>query len=268
MAKKAKKTVKKKSVGTPKSKSASGRVSKAGGKKKAKSVTSSVSQKSTAVSSKTGKGQHYPAPWNLYGEGFIFPLWAKKEYNREMGFFSEEDSKQYKGGLGSLMLVNYETSNVGPYYELLYIPGNFEYKNGSFKRITRIFVSSQTSVEEGIRNWAIPKEKADFIWIREGNLTKISAFRGGKEFFRVSILTKGFSFPVSTKLFPYTLLQKSSEGYLKTRFIGKGKGRMATIQEIWSDEAVFPDAIKGGMFKSGIHSVPFDLVFPTAIPAV
>ncbi|TGK33406.1 acetoacetate decarboxylase [Leptospira gomenensis] len=269
VAKKAKKTVKKKSVGTPKSKSAShsSRAAKSGSPKKTSSVTSSASKKSPPSSSQTGKGRQFPAPWNLYGEGFVFPLWAKKDYNREMGFFSEEDSKQYKGGLGSLMLVNYEKSDVGPYYELLYIPGNFEYKGDSFKRITRIFVSSQTSVEEGIRNWAIPKEKADFIWIKEGNLTKISAFRGGKEFFRVSILTKGFSFPVSTKLLPYTLLQKSPEGYLKTRFIGKGKGRIATIQEIWSDEAVFPDAIKGGMFQTGVHSVPFELVFPKAIPS-
>ncbi|MCG6169395.1 acetoacetate decarboxylase family protein [Leptospira sp. FAT1] len=223
-----------------------------------------LSQKSQIGSSKAGKGQHFPAPWDLKGEGFLFPLWAKKDYNREMGFFSDEDSKQYKGGLGSLMLVNYETSDVGPYYELLYIPGNFEYKDESYKRITRIFVSSQKSVEEGILNWAIPKERADFVWMKEGNLTKISAYRNGKEFFRVTIATKGFSFPVSTKILPYTLLQKSPEGYLQTQFIGKGKGRIATIQEIWSDEAVFPDAIKGGMFKTGIHANPFELVFPVA----
>ncbi|EMY76894.1 acetoacetate decarboxylase-like protein [Leptospira weilii serovar Ranarum str. ICFT] len=204
------------------------------------------------------------APWNLNGEGFLFPLWAKKEYNREMGFFTDEDSKQYLGGLGSLMLVNYESSDVGPDYELMYIPGSFEYKNDSYKRITRIFVSSQKSVEEGIRNWAIPKEKADFIWTQEGNRTKISVFRGGKEFFRVTILIKSFFFPVTTKILPHTLLQKSSDGYLRTQFIGKGKGRIATILEIWSDEAVFPDAIKGGIFRTGIYTNPFELVFPPA----
>ncbi|WP_332476805.1 acetoacetate decarboxylase family protein [Leptospira ainlahdjerensis] len=293
----AKKAVKKKSVGTPSSKSGKKAVSASkSGKTPVTRVklnetlpelrgllpTGRVSgRNSVGVSGTNGKknppigsrktdssastkGKHFPAPWDLRGEGFLFPLWAKKDYNREMGFFSGEDSRQYSGGLGSLMLVNYETSDVGPYYELLYIPGNFYYKDQSYKRITRIFVSSQKSVEEGILNWAIPKERADFTWIREGNLTKISAFRNGKEFFRVTIATKGFSFPVSTKILPYTLLQKAPEGYLSTQFVGKGKGRIATIREIWSDEAVFPDAIKGGIFKTGIHSDPFELVFPVA----
>ncbi|TGK16545.1 acetoacetate decarboxylase [Leptospira kmetyi] len=285
----AKKAVKKKSVGSPTSKSSkkSASASKNGKSKSAKSVKTTGRSSSGKLSktlttdrveklSKTlttdrvlGRNsgvsaKHFPAPWNLNGEGFLFPLWAKKDYNREMCFFSDEDSRQYRGGLGSIMLVNYETSDVGPYYELLYIPGNFEYKGESYKRITRIFVSSQKSVEEGILNWAIPKERADFTWMKEGNLTKISAYRNGKEFFRVVIATKGFSFPVSTKILPYTLLQKAPYGYLQTQFIGKGKGRIAKIQEIWSDEAVFPDVIKGGVFKTGIHSNPFELVFPVA----
>ncbi|WP_241686734.1 acetoacetate decarboxylase family protein [Leptospira stimsonii] len=292
VAKKAKKAVKKKSVGTPSSKSGkkgapvsksgktsatrvklketlptsrnSGRISESKGTSGSNGKKNSPFGTRNSDSTVFPKGKHFPAPWDLKGEGFLFPLWAKKDYNREMGFFSGEDSRQYSGGLGSLMLVNYETSDVGPYYELLYIPGNFNYKDQTYKRITRIFVSSQKSVEEGILNWAIPKERADFTWIREGNLTKVSAFRNGKEFFRVTIATKGFSFPVSTKILPYTLLQKSPDGYLSTQFIGKGKGRIATIREIWSDEAVFPDAIKGGIFKTGIHSDPFELVFPVA----
>ncbi|XDD49935.1 acetoacetate decarboxylase [Leptospira sp. WS92.C1] len=221
-------------------------------------------KKSKVTSASKSRGKHFPAPWKLNGEGFLFPLWAKKDYNREMGFFSDEDSKQYSGGLGSLMLVNYSTSDVGPYFELLYIPGNFKYKDRTYKRITRIFVSSQKSVEEGILNWAIPKERADFIWIQDGNLTKISVLRNGKEFFRATIATKGFSFPVSTKILPYSLLQKVSRGYLRTQFVGKGKGRIASIREIWSDEAVFPDVLKGGVFKTGVHSNPFELIFPIA----
>lgn len=208
---------------------------------------------------------HFPAPWNLTGEGFLFPLFGRKSYNSEMGFFDDEDRKSYRGGLGSLMLVNYERSDVGPYYELLYIPGNFDYKDRNYKRITRIFVSSQTSVEEGIRNWAIPKERADFKWEKKGPFTHIEVSRNGKTFFKISIRTLGFGFPVTTSVLPYVLLQKAEDGSrLSTAFIGKGKGKFARIESIWTDESVFPDFIKGGGFKTGIGAAPFDLVFPVA----
>ncbi len=209
--------------------------------------------------------RHYPAPWSLTGEGFLFPLIGRKSYNSEMAFFDEEDRKSYKGGLGSLMLVNYERSDVGPYFELLYIPGNFEFKGKNYKRITRIFVSSQTSVDEGIRNWAIPKERADFSWKKEGSLTKIETSRNGKVFFKITIRSLGFGFPVSTSILPYVLLQKDEESsHWSTAFIGKGKGKFARIESIWTDESIFPDFIKGGGIKTGIGAVPFNLIFPVA----
>lgn len=236
-------------------------------REKAAKTASKTPKKATDNSFKktSDNKRHFPAPWSLTGEGFLFPLLGRKSYNSEMGFFDDEDKKSYRGGIGSLMLVNYERSDVGPYYELLYIPGNFEHKGKDYKRITRIFVSSQTSVEEGIRNWAIPKEKADFVWKKEGSFTNIEASRNGKTFFKIKIRTLGFGFPVSTSLLPYVLLQKAEDGeLLSTAFIGKGKGKFARIESLWTDESVFPDFLKGGGFKTGIGAQPFDLIFPVA----
>ncbi|EPG73273.1 acetoacetate decarboxylase-like protein [Leptospira fainei serovar Hurstbridge str. BUT 6] len=163
------------------------------------------------------------------------------------------------------MFVNYESSNVGPYYEILYIPGNFEYKDRTYKRITRIFVSSRESVEEGFRNWAIPKEQADFVWQKTGSVTKIEISRDGKIFLRAMIKTLGFNFPVSTSLFDISLLQKANDGeYLNTAFAGRGKGKFARLESFWVDENLFPNFLNAGGFKTGVGINPFDLVFPVA----
>lgn len=157
--------------------------------KKKASETSSARSKGGTVASQAKKAvastptkKRFSAPWHLNGKGFIFPLLANRSYNVDRGFFDEEDRKSYRGGLGSLIFANYESSDVGPYCEILYIPGNFEYKNRNYKRITRIFVSSQDASEGGIRNWAIPKERADFLWQKEGSITKIEISRNGKFF--------------------------------------------------------------------------------------
>ncbi|MCE9499339.1 MAG: acetoacetate decarboxylase family protein, partial [Leptospira sp.] len=115
--------------------------------------------------------KNYPPPWNLRGTGFVFLFPSNEKYILENGFLSAEDRSAYKGGLGGFVLANYEDSNVGPYYELLFIPGNFEQNEKMFKRITKIYVSSRLSVEQGIKNWAIPKEYADFSWIEKGSKT-------------------------------------------------------------------------------------------------
>ncbi|WP_010571761.1 acetoacetate decarboxylase [Leptospira broomii] len=241
--------------------------------KKKASETSSARSKGGNVATQVKKAvvtasltkKHFPAPWHLNGEGFIFPLFANQSYNLDRGFFDEEDRKNYRGGLGSLMLVNYKSSDVGPYYEILYIPGNFEYKDRKYKRITRIFVSSQDAVDEGIRNWAIPKERADFLWQKEGSITKIEITRNGKIFLRAMIKTLGFNFPVSASPFDISFLQKTSDGeYLETAFTGRGNGKLARLESFWADDNLFPNFLNGGGFKTGLGIDPFNLDFPVA----
>jgi acetoacetate decarboxylase len=55
-----------------------------------------------------------------------------------------------------------QTSGVGPYQELLFIPGLFHIDGRYTFSISKIYVSTEASVRSGIENWAIPKELADF----------------------------------------------------------------------------------------------------------
>ncbi|QRW20728.1 hypothetical protein RhiXN_05717 [Rhizoctonia solani] len=77
----------------------------------------------------------------------------------------------YEGGPGAIQLIRYHESPVGPYDELIYVPGQMSYKSGdssvSGRSITRIYVSSFAPLTNGRRIWNTPKHLARFEFIRE-----------------------------------------------------------------------------------------------------
>ncbi|HMV76978.1 MAG TPA: acetoacetate decarboxylase [Leptospiraceae bacterium] len=206
---------------------------------------------------------HFPPPWNLDGEGFLLPFWADKKHCLQSGFISESEKDSYRGGLGAVMLVNYRSSDVGPYFELLFIPGDFHHSGKTYKKITKIYVSSQKSVEEGILNWAIPKELAEFSWKKTDKETKIDIQSEKGSVLTTVLKEKFFSFPVTTSLFPFTLLQKAPESLLATKFIGKGSAKFAGLESYSSNPAHFPDIYSVSSFRlPGLAVSPFALTFP------
>ncbi|GAB1521184.1 hypothetical protein RhiTH_004275 [Rhizoctonia solani] len=120
-------------------------------------------------------------PWTLQAEAWwilpTIPLpWHAKELPRGALDTGEIDKFQelqatFQGGLGTIQLIRYHSSPVGPYDELLYVPGQMNYKIGgssmSGLSITRIYVSSFASVVNGRRNWNIPKHLAKFEFTPE-----------------------------------------------------------------------------------------------------
>lgn len=213
---------------------------------------------------------HYPPPWNLNGEGFIIPFLGSKSDLIQKGFIAEEDKESFRGGLGACMLVNYSSSNVGPYFELLFIPGDFEYssptnKRNLFKKITKIFVSSEDSIREGIRNWAIPKEYANFTWTKKKKSTNIIVRSKEKNLILDAEFTKKFiSFPVSTKLYPVSLLQKSenSKQFINTEFQGSGMAKFASLNKWEVDEKYFVNLSAISRIKFNLSIDKFNIIFP------
>ncbi|KAH7338332.1 hypothetical protein B0J17DRAFT_662121 [Rhizoctonia solani] len=120
-------------------------------------------------------------PWTLQAEAWwILPAvpmpWQTKELPKGALDIQESNALQglqatYQGGLGTIQLIRYHSSPVGPYDELLYVPGQMNYKVGdssvSGLSITRIYVSSFASVVNGRRNWNIPKRLARFEFVPE-----------------------------------------------------------------------------------------------------
>lgn len=105
-----------------------------------------------------------PAPWELEGEGYIVLLRLPRGAD-DAGLYVEPALRGRRAGrLAILMYVDYWRSPVGPYRELLFIPGRYPFEDGRrHYTISRIVVSTWASVVNGRRNWGIPKEQAAFL---------------------------------------------------------------------------------------------------------
>lgn len=206
-----------------------------------------------------------PAPWTLRGEGIILLFRFKKEWITKAGNLPEHLEGKFKGGFGYVMLVDYQESPVGPYRELLFIPGKFGKEK--LQAITTIFVDSEASKANGRANWAIPKQTVDFNWQKEKGLDKVEVSLNGKQVFRASIRSGGISFPMSTALLPIRLRQELEDQVLFTQPEGKGWGKLARIQDLEVDPQLFPD-IRGIKPLLALKVSPFTLTFPKpSIPA-
>jgi hypothetical protein len=219
------------------------------------------------------KKAEFPAPWQLTGSGVIIFFPSDKKRVLESGILSPEDAAAFRGGFGAVMLVHYEKADCGPYDELLYIPGLFEHNGRKYQRITKIFVSSKESVEWGRRNWAIPKELAHFDW-RQGEREwhiDVKQPDSGASIYSVSLSPRFFSFPVTTAILPWSVLQKQepkyTEGspfYLETRPSGKGSAKIAFIDRVEGSREI-PDyhSVSHGP-RIALAISPFHMTFPVA----
>ncbi len=206
----------------------------------------------------------YPAPWTLNGYGYILL------YRFDKHFTNTHAPDFLKGkainGFGSIMLVNYENSNCGPYGELLIIPGKYQHHNQKLHTISKIYVSSQASVHNGKINWGIPKEYAQFEFESLSNrLEKVSIVTSdSKPIFEATFKHGIIPFPVSTSLLPFPLVQQLNNKEFRTIFKGKGIGRFAQMVELKINENMFVDVTNVKPLAI-IRVSPFNITFPEAV---
>ncbi|KAF2786235.1 hypothetical protein K505DRAFT_260305 [Melanomma pulvis-pyrius CBS 109.77] len=127
-----------------------------------------------------------PAPWTTTSECYWLFVTMKElptgvydaleETRFGGGKLAEEREKvgEFKGGLGIVMVVRYSDTPVGPYDELILIPGTFAVPQPTSNappnipkkalRIARIYVSQRTTTYNGRVNWNIPKHLARFTF--------------------------------------------------------------------------------------------------------
>ncbi|GAB3639487.1 acetoacetate decarboxylase family protein [Spirosoma arcticum] len=107
---------------------------------------------------------------------------------RAQGFLAPYQQRAYWGWVGTVMLVDYETSPVGPYQELLFVPGLFRFGDTTSFSIAKIYVSTRASVWNGRQNWGIPKELAHFSFVLNSDGSRTISVRWG-----VTPLVAGYS---------------------------------------------------------------------------
>ncbi|KAF2820542.1 hypothetical protein CC86DRAFT_374237 [Ophiobolus disseminans] len=119
--------------------------------------------------------QRAKGPWAMKAESYMLFMRLKElpkgVYDPLQEEWSDEENGKFQGGLGAVMVVRYLDTPVGPYDELILVPGNFavpQPASGLPKipkralRISRIYVSQRTTVYNGRLNWNIPKHLARF----------------------------------------------------------------------------------------------------------
>ncbi|CAN9128043.1 unnamed protein product [Alternaria sp. RS040] len=125
-----------------------------------------------------------PAPWTLkgtvYSVTFIptsvdLPIKAFAPLERQ---YASAVEGEYVGILGQIQVIRYTESPVGPYDELLIVPGFFKYnytdsvgvtEERKNVRVSRIYVSQKYTCWNGRTNWNIPKHLAKFDWVEGDN---------------------------------------------------------------------------------------------------
>lgn len=202
-------------------------------------------------------------PWTLTGNGLVLIAHFPESFVRQHGFLDDFQQAGYRGWIGTVMLVDYASSNVGPYCELLFIPGLFKLNGRTTFSISKIYVSTQVSVDNGIANWGIPKERADFTIItQEDGSTTYLVSKEGKPFFSVRVRAGGLSFPVSTKLLPaFQVTQRRGDDRLLTAPSATGKGQLASLHDLQMNGDYFPD-IRRGTRLAAVAVRDFTMVFP------
>lgn len=199
-----------------------------------------------------------PAPWHLTGHGYVLLYKFPADFAAQHSPYGP-----YQGGFGAVMLVNYTASNVGPYYELLLIPGQVELPGKTGYSISHILVSTEASVHNGRANWGIPKYRANFDWHSKGPGETIQVSQDHQPVFQATLRGVGPHFPVTGAILPPIVQAWAGKTFI-TRLQASGKGQLARITDL-SVEGYFPPF---SAFRPllAIKIADFKLTFP--IPEV
>ena len=189
------------------------------------------------------------------------PGWALRH-----GFVPDALRPHFVDGIGATMLVDYTSSDCGPYRELLFVPGKFRTLSGqTYYSITRIFVSTRTSVTSGIANWGIPKELAAFDWELDGRLERVTVRQDDMPVAEFAFSSSGgLALPVTTDILPAsfrTLVQLENDETVLTAPSGSGNLALARLAQVTVNPALFPDLSEVKPFLT-VKAEPFRLGFP------
>lgn len=186
-----------------------------------------------------------PAPWSLTGRGYLALLRPPPADDPASALPPDAPAGARPGGPALLMYVDYETSGVGPYRELLYIPGRFGDDGERRWSITRIVVSTTASVVAGRQNWGIPKSLADFDVRRAADgAERVRVRQDGRTLAELRFSAPGLRLPADGALLPdaWRRLVQYRDGR-RYRFTPRARGPLywTRLLELRTDGKHFPE---------------------------
>lgn len=222
----------------------------------------------TKETAKTSATEVLPPPWILHGSGLILVLKKGSLPNAKWGF-DDAIAGSLKTKTRLLMIVDYTQAPCGPYKELLVIPGTLDFDGKRLWSISDIWVTSHSSVDNGRRNWGIPKQIATFEGGGASGLTEEGvAFcvkdADGGVLLDISCQPLGPSLGFKSTWLPQSFMamgqQLDGHRYFYS-LTGNGKSRMAKVVAIRQAGGVFSGLHRSDVLAA-IRVEPFEMVFP------
>jgi hypothetical protein len=208
-----------------------------------------------------------PAPWQLQASAYVLAVRMPEDVLDTAAFVPPSLAGKRCGHTAYVLFVDYRQANCGPYRELLVAPAVYDFGEGHYPSITRIFVSTYDSVVNGRINWGLPKDRADFTIERgNDNVDTVRVSRDGHVFANMRFKSYGLTFPVTSALLPAglrTLMQHWQGKSYRFTLSAKGALRMAKLVEWTFDPTMFPDLARGKVLMAG-YFPSFDMTFPVA----
>jgi hypothetical protein len=208
-----------------------------------------------------------PAPWLLKASAYVLAVRLPGDVLDQHSFVPGTLQGKRRGETSYMMYVNYESTPVGPYEELLLAPAVFAYPQGNYPSITRIYVSTYESVVNGRINWGIPKDRADFNAQRGADaIDHITVSRNGRVFAEMRLKPFGLALPVTSKVLPAglrTLIQPWCDKTYRFTLTAKGSLKMAKLVDWHFDPELFPDLARGKVLAAG-YFPSFEMTFPVS----
>jgi hypothetical protein len=221
----------------------------------------------TSGSSVSVESNIVPAPWRLRADGYAMMLKLPMPRGRAELFASSDLAEARFGQFGWVMYVDYAASPVGPYRELLFIPGTFRFGSRRLPSITKIYVSTRASVESGQHNWGIPKELGAFD-VQDGadGVKRVTLRVGGRTAAELWLRHGRLALPVTSSVLPANLrtLGQVLDGHTyQVSPHGRGLVQRAKVVHAWSEPGMFADLAAERVFTA-VRFSKFDLTFPKA----
>lgn len=206
-----------------------------------------------------------PAPWLLHGSGYVLLLKFDKKWLLQHGFIPAELAPHLVSTIGTVMFVDYASSPVGPYHELLFVPGRFTIHGQPRFSVTKIYVSTWESIVNGRENWRIPKELAQFEVTKTGREERLQVWSNGECWADLTFAVRSLKLPITTSFIPAawrTLAQPDPEKIFYTTLSGRGQASPATVLHSHLNPTFFPDFAQARLL-SAVKVTQFQMTFPT-----
>jgi hypothetical protein len=165
-----------------------------------------------------------PAPWTLTGEAWVVPQLQRVD---AVAAYVPPGCAivAWRGWtLGGYVCVDYHTSPVGPYREIIFVPALVRRGWRWGFHISHIYVDSAASVGGGRGNWWLPKDLLTFAITKHENTTLFRADHEAQSIaWGVFTHNKLISLPFNNRQLPLHLLQAHADRVRRSAFWATGR---------------------------------------------